>query len=98
MKFQHQTPINEETRDIVESVMKESKPKKPSDSTYGDLNQVVFKKECDIVIAGVQITRWDNGWKNSYGEFTPQGVFITVPGYKRQFVPITNIRQIEFKV
>lgn len=66
-------------------------PKEP------DIELIVFKNEASVVLAGVQSGRWEKGHLQSKAELVPAGVILSYPKHRDVFVPMANIRQIEFK-
>jgi hypothetical protein len=61
-----------------------------------EVNLVVFKNDAQPTLNGVQKSNWETGWKGSTAHFGDGGVYFSFET-KKIFVPLHNMRQIEFK-
>lgn len=62
-----------------------------------EIELVVFKKEENPIIAGVQLGKVEQGYKKGQISFSHGGVLIEIPGHKGTLIPFSNIRQIDLK-
>lgn len=57
---------------------------------------VKFKPEQNPILAGVQLGKWNAGWKASTAKLAFGGVLFTIPGHRSILIPMSAIAQVEF--
>lgn len=90
--------LSEQTKSLIDSGLQDIKDGNFVLSPLLEPELIVFRKEEPVVLAGVQSTNWKLGWKNSKAMMYKGGVLFDIPGYRKAFVPMSCIRQVEFKI
>lgn len=73
----------------------QTSPVKESPKEY-PIELVVFKPEQNAVLAGMQLGKWNQDWKDSSASFALGGVLFTIPGFRSVLIPMSAIARIEF--
>lgn len=58
---------------------------------------VIFKTDQNPNLFGVQCSKWEHGWKHSSAKIETGGVVFETQGMRPVLVPMSGIKQIEFK-